>query len=577
MLRRLAGWEAFSAVPPLVIHQTSSGKWLTIDADPPEFIATLSGSGPAYSWSATELSRTGSANAYPLNNETGLAGQKAWLRRSAAGDYRFQLNRFGWCHRTYCVVVTGLSDDAPVEGATVEILDSGFAVLDTITTDETGRACITPYPATAAFIQISVETDHGTITSQRFRFAESGSCDIEVEYTVCHGLACVNVIDATEGEPLSGADVSFGVVCANDGFAPSWQGPTVITEGPTGTYCGLVWRIQPKSRTCTGSMIHAIAWKLPCYYCDATYPFQANNGDATCGVSGAFACDEGWTGEITLKHFTRKLRVGIMVDCLIGPGYPPTANQSRFTVDVAGVGSAEVALSDLGAGQTLPSGLTYYVVEFDPPWPYQDSYDVTVTPITPGYSGAQGATVAFSCWYGDDNGWAGFLFTLDEDYICGCCAKMPVKRTLYGSDAYGSAELTYDPTYPIQPAWRGSYGWTDASVRVPRLFEECQPAPDGEPATATIGIIVTCNEPTTDPPPAGFHKWRVRKLFLTCVYHDGYGNPHTAPLEGEPGSSGSSGEANAECPEAEIAFVVASFTNGIASVPPSTSPTTVTE
>lgn len=509
MLARLIAWERMEVVPPLEIHRTSNGLWVAIDDDRIEFVATLSGSGPAYSWGATEFPKSGGLGtgnpAYALNGETGLSGKKVWIRRSAVGDYRFEWNRFGYCHKTFCVVLTGLLDDAPVEGATVEMLDGPFGgtVLATATTDADGRACITPYPSGANSVRISVDTGHGT-ASALFRFL-GGSCDIEQEYTVCYGYACLDVTDGTEGGPLSGADVAFVVNCANDTFrSPSFSyGP--VTESPPGTYCGLAWRIQPKSRTCTAPITIGVAVsKGNCYYGDASYPFPCG-GETPCGVTGTFACAD-WSGSITLSHFQPKLRVLIAAQC----------GAANVTIDVAGVTTETVLVpGDFPANGSGSAGV-YHEVDITVPWPFAESYDVTVTPTTPGYlvSSPSTQTVAFDCRNG---GSASFNLTLDDLYTCGCCG-FPVKKVLHFSDPYGSCVWTWTAfdSFRGGPGWVGSYTYAPtAPHEVVNVYGSlvCVAASGG---SVTVEVHGVCTGQGTNADGTHAEVWTVVKLFPVC-------------------------------------------------------------
>lgn len=86
---RLAG---FRVEPPLTLSRPSrAGRRLRLEI-PDALWATLAGSGPPYDWVDFENpARTGTANAYPYNGETGLAGEVAWLvRKPTSNDYRFE-------------------------------------------------------------------------------------------------------------------------------------------------------------------------------------------------------------------------------------------------------------------------------------------------------------------------------------------------------------------------------------------------------------------------------------------------------------------------------------------------------
>jgi hypothetical protein len=86
VLRLFRRFRDMRALPPLHLSEPSRrGRTLSVDAR--GMWATLSGAGPAYSWTARfDPARSGVDSAYELNGATGLSGKTVWLYPGAGAD-----------------------------------------------------------------------------------------------------------------------------------------------------------------------------------------------------------------------------------------------------------------------------------------------------------------------------------------------------------------------------------------------------------------------------------------------------------------------------------------------------------
>jgi hypothetical protein len=212
---------------------TRAGKQLASAMDRP-IVARLSGPSSPYSWAEADPTpgggyavrdggRSGTADAYEVNDAGGLGDKVVRLRRSATtGDWRFQYLRKGGegdpcegriCIRVFGVACEGEGDDPPLDGVLVNVFTAdGSEFVGSCTTGpgddpEDGRCCIDVPPGTYLIripspgpedVGCEVEIEDITVL-----------CDeVEVDdQQTCCGQINITVIDADTDGVIEGATV----------------------------------------------------------------------------------------------------------------------------------------------------------------------------------------------------------------------------------------------------------------------------------------------------------------------------------------------------------------------------------
>lgn len=242
------------------------------DARP--FWATLSGSGPGYSWTKVTLdssgswastTRTGTSNAYEANGRTGLSGKRARLHPDGRGGFVFYAKR---CCSAGCSVgsiaftVTGCSGVA-VSGATVSVTGpGGFSASGTTNGSGQVTFSIIGYPAGSYSWTVTYSPRYATASGTRIVSCNSTNAT-SVSLSAASGYTCMPCCDVPVKNTLN-VTTPFGgtgtITYGGLGF-PFWAG-TIAESLPcrqgagctatTGTVSTNVWAVGGGA-TCSAS------------------------------------------------------------------------------------------------------------------------------------------------------------------------------------------------------------------------------------------------------------------------------------------------------------------------------------